>query len=77
MPSCSRVRLSTRSSPRPRPRLWRLNARILHQCRPNQGEEMHSNKAAVPLANKLARIAWAVWHHERDFDGNHVVRVAA
>jgi transposase len=39
--------------------------------------EMHSNKAAVALANKLARIAWAVWHHEREFNGNHVVRVAA
>lgn len=28
------------------------------------------NKAAVGLANKMARIAWAVWHHERHFDGN-------
>jgi transposase len=37
----------------------------------------HTNKAAVALANKLARIAWAVWKHEREFDGNHVVRVAA
>ena len=25
------------------------------------------NKAAIALANKLARIIWAVWHHERDF----------
>jgi transposase len=25
------------------------------------------NKAAVALANKLARIVWAVWHHERPF----------
>ena len=28
------------------------------------------NKAAVGLANKLARIVWATWKHERDFDGN-------
>jgi transposase len=25
------------------------------------------NTAAVALANKLARIAWAVWKHERDY----------
>ncbi len=25
------------------------------------------NKAAIALANKLARIIWAVWHHEMDF----------
>jgi transposase len=28
------------------------------------------NKAAVGLANKLTRIAWATWFHGRDFDGN-------
>lgn len=26
------------------------------------------NKAAVALANKLARIAWAVWKHDRTFE---------
>ena len=25
------------------------------------------NKAAIGLANKLARIIWAVWCHETDF----------
>ena len=29
------------------------------------------NKATVALANKLARIAWAVWRHARDFQPNH------
>jgi hypothetical protein len=32
----------------------------------------HSNKATVAIANKLARIVWAVWYHERAFNGNHV-----
>ncbi len=27
------------------------------------------NKAAVALANKLARIVWATWRHERNFSG--------
>jgi len=36
----------------------------------------HSNQAAVGLANKLARIAWAVWKHERRFDGNHALQPA-
>lgn len=31
----------------------------------------HSNPAVVALANKLARICWAVWRHERSFDGNY------
>lgn len=29
------------------------------------------NKAAVGLANKLARIAWATWSYGRAFDGNY------
>jgi transposase len=39
-----------------------------------RASQSHPNKAVVALANKLARIAWAVWHHEREFDGNYVVR---
>ena len=31
----------------------------------------HSNKATVALANKLVRIVWAVWYHDRAFNGNH------
>jgi transposase len=41
------------------------------------GTLRHSNQAAVGLANKLARICWAVWKYERRFDGNHVSQLAA
>jgi transposase len=40
-------------------------------------DSSHTNKAAVALANKLARISWAVWYHDRQFNGDHVLRVAA
>lgn len=52
--------------------LTQLQAWALRRAR-----DAHPNRAAVALANKLARIAWAVWYHGREFDGNHVVRVAA
>jgi transposase len=29
------------------------------------------NKATVALANKMARILWATWMHQRSFDGNY------
>lgn len=34
------------------------------------------NKATCALANKLARIAWATWYYERDFNPNHAAQVA-
>jgi hypothetical protein len=40
-------------------------------------------RGATPTArpsrwrNKLARIAWAVWRHERSFDGDHALQLAA
>ena len=30
-------------------------------------KERGNNKAAVALANKMARMVWAVWHHDRDY----------
>jgi transposase len=39
-------------------------------------ELRHSNQAVVALANKLARIAWAVWKHDRHFDGNFLPQLA-
>lgn len=36
----------------------------------------HRNRAAVALANKMARVVWAVWKHERSFDGNSLPQAA-
>jgi hypothetical protein len=36
----------------------------------------HRNRAAVALANKMARILWALWRHERAFEGNYLPQVA-
>lgn len=36
----------------------------------NCADRIGFNKATVALANKLVRICWAVWCHERRFNGN-------
>ena len=41
-----------------------------------RGRQKQTNQAAVALANKLARVIWAVWKHERSFDGNYADRTA-
>lgn len=40
-------------------------------------ERIGHNRAAVALANKLVRICWAVWRHERRFNGNYQPVLAA
>lgn len=52
-------------------RLTRLHAWVLERA--NEG---HRNRAAVALANKMARVIWAVWRHERSFDGNYLPQAA-
>lgn len=32
------------------------------------------NKATVALANKMVRILWATWMHQREFDGNYAMQ---
>jgi transposase len=39
----------------------------LQQWAVTKAQTQHFNSAAVALANKLARIVWAVWHYERSF----------
>lgn len=42
----------------------------------DRSEKGHRNRATVALANKMARIVWAVWKHERDFNGNYLPQAA-
>jgi len=51
--------------------LTRLQAWALERA-----SEGHRNRAAVALANKMARILWAVWKHERPFDGSYLPQAA-
>lgn len=48
----------------------------LQQWAVKKSQEQHFNTAAVALANKMARVIWAVWKHERSFDGNHLPQAA-
>jgi transposase len=43
--------------------------RVQHRC--------GLNKATVALANKLARVIWATWRHQRPFDGDWGQRINA
>ena len=43
----------------------------LHQWALQLEQRVGHNKATVALANKLARICWAVWIHDTDFNPNH------
>lgn len=52
-------------------RLTRLQTWVLARV-----AEGHRNRAAVALANKIARIIWAVWKHERASDGNYLPQAA-
>ena len=49
----------------------------IHQWAVELERRVGRNKAAVALANKLARIAWVVWRHDRDFDPAHLPEVSA
>lgn len=52
--------------------LTRVQAWVLERA-----EGTHRNRAAVALANKMARIVWAVWRYERVFDGDYVPQTLA
>lgn len=43
----------------------------------NCADRIGFNKATVALANKLVRICWAVWCHERRFSGNFSLTLKA
>ena len=45
----------------------------LHQWACALEKRVGHNKATCAIANKLARIAWAVWKHGRDFDPNYAI----
>ena len=44
----------------------------IQQWAVERAAHQHPNKAVIALANKLARVIWAVWHHERSFDGDYL-----
>jgi hypothetical protein len=43
----------------------------------NTQSRIGHNKATVALANKMARIMWAVWTRHEAFDGDNALRFAA
>jgi transposase len=42
-----------------------------------KADQGHHNRATIALANKMARILWAVWKHERAFDSGFAPQAQA
>jgi len=42
-----------------------------------KADQGHHNRATIALANKMARILWAVWKHERAFDSGFIPQAQA
>lgn len=53
----------------------RMNAKLtkLQQWTLQLELRVGHNKATVALANKMARILWTTWMHQREFDANYDV----
>jgi len=53
----------------------RMNSKLtkLQQWALQLEQRVGHNKATVALANKMARILWATWMHQREFDANYDV----
>lgn len=44
----------------------------LHEWALKRAASTHVNKAAVALANKLARVIWAIWKRQTRYDGDYL-----
>ena len=42
-----------------------------------KADQGHHNRATIALANKMVRILWAVWTHERQFDSSFIPQAKA
>ena len=50
---------------------------VIEQWAINTEQRIGHNKATVALANKMARVMWAVWTHKTAFNGDDALRFAA
>ena len=50
---------------------------VIEQWAINTEQRIGHNKATVALANKMARVMWAVWTRKTAFNGDDALRFAA